>query len=172
MKTMLRKKRWSPVLVGTGIGLLNVVTFYLLNQTIGTSSAFEQLGVYLYSLFAPAYLASSEYPYMQTPVINWYVAFVVGIFFGAWISAKLSGYTPQAIPSVWQANFGPSKTIRALGAFVGGFVLMFGARIARGCTSGHAISGGMQLHTAGWMFMIALFVSGIVTAHLLYKKDR
>lgn len=170
MESMLHKKRWSPYVVGTGIGLLNVGAVYFLSQTIGASSAFERVGILLYSFVYPSLVPNTGYIFSLPPYINWHVAFVIGIFIGAWISAKLSGYTAQQIPSVWQANFGASWRTRALGAFVGGIIIMMGARIARGCTSGHAISGGMHLATAGWLFMIALFASGIVTAHILYKK--
>ena len=57
-----------------------------------------------------------------------------------------------------------------LGAFVGGAILIFGARMAGGCTSGHGLSGGMQLSTSGWIFLAAMFASGVPTAMLLYSK--
>ena len=57
-------------------------------------------------------------------------------------------------------------------AFVGGVILMFGARLAGGCTSGHGISGSLQLAISGWTFFIAVFVAGIVTAFSLYGKVR
>lgn len=170
MEHILQKQRWSPYIVGASIGLLNVVAVYFFKQTIGTSSTFERLGVLLYKFVWPHMLEVWHYHFSSAPLINWQVAFVIGIFCGAVVSVKLSGYTPTRIPSLWQANFGSSFNKRALGAFIGGIIIMLGARIARGCTSGHAISGGMQLATAGWLFMIALFASGIITAHLLYRK--
>jgi hypothetical protein len=54
---------------------------------------------------------------------------------------------------------------------LGGAILMFGARVAGGCTSGHGISGSLQLATSGWMFFLSLFISGVCTAYLLYGKE-
>lgn len=172
MENILYKKRWSPYLVGAGIGLLNVGTIYFLQQTIGASSAFERVGALLYSVFTPQHFDATGYHFASKPFINWSCAFVGGIFIGSYISARMSNYTVQRIPSVWQENFGASEVKRAIFAFVGGVIIMLGARIARGCTSGHAISGGMHLATAGWLFMITLFCSGIITAQVLYTKGK
>ncbi len=169
---MLKEKRWPPYLVGTGIGLLGLATIVLMHETLGASSAFERFSAALYALLFPGFYKATGFQVDSGPIINWYCYFVIGILIGGWLSAKLSGFTPQRIPSVWQDNFGPSFFKRAIGAFIGGFILMMGARIARGCTSGHAISGGMHLATAGWLFMIAIFASGILTAHILYRKGR
>jgi uncharacterized protein len=48
--------------------------------------------------------------------------------------------------------------------------MLFGARLAGGCTSGHGISGGLQLALSSWVFMISLFSSGIIIALILYPK--
>jgi uncharacterized membrane protein YedE/YeeE len=53
---------------------------------------------------------------------------------------------------------------------VGGFLALFGARLADGCTSGHGISGCLQLAVSGWFFFIVMFASGILTARLLYGR--
>jgi uncharacterized membrane protein YedE/YeeE len=71
---------------------------------------------------------------------------LVGILLGAWVSSKLSGdRQPETVPELWARRFGPSARKRYLFAFLGGVVLMFGARLAGGCTSGHGISGSLQL---------------------------
>ncbi|MCA9168672.1 MAG: YeeE/YedE family protein, partial [Planctomycetales bacterium] len=62
--------------------------------------------------------------------------------------------------------------LRAAAAFVGGATLMFGARLAGGCTSGHGISGALQLAASGWVFFAAVFVSGVVTTMALLGKVR
>lgn len=168
MLFLLKEKRWSPYLVGFGIAAVGVASYYFFNHSLGASSAFERCALVLYALFSPVVLKG--YALIKPPFINWHVAFIIGVFFGSMIAANISGYRPEKIPSVWKDAWGNSWHGRILGAFVGGFILMLGARIARGCTSGHAISGGMQSATAGWLFMIALFASGILTAHILYKR--
>jgi uncharacterized membrane protein YedE/YeeE len=88
---------------------------------------------------------------------------------GSLLAARLSGTRPVgAIPALWRARFGSSRTLRYAAAFVGGAVMLFGARLAGGCTSGHGISGGLQLATSSWVFLAAMFAGGITTAFTLY----
>jgi uncharacterized membrane protein YedE/YeeE len=56
-------------------------------------------------------------------------------------------------------------------AFIGGVVIIFGARLADGCTSGHGISGVLQLAVSSWTFFIVMFASGIVTAFILFRRN-
>jgi hypothetical protein len=56
-------------------------------------------------------------------------------------------------------------------SLLGGFLIMFGARVAGGCTSGHGISGSLQLALSGWIFFIAVFAGGILAALLLKTKE-
>jgi hypothetical protein len=58
-----------------------------------------------------------------------------------------------------------------MGAFAGGVILMFGARLAGGCTSGHGISGSLQLALSGWAFFASVFLSGILTAFLIFGRE-
>jgi len=91
---------------------------------------------------------------------------------GALLSALLGGvFKFSAESSVWTASFGPSKTKRLIAAFLGGIIIMYGARLADGCTSGHGISGCLQLAVSGWLFFIVMFASGILTAKLLYGRS-
>jgi uncharacterized membrane protein YedE/YeeE len=97
---------------------------------------------------------------------------VVGLALGAFVSSRLSGDTPaETVDGLWRARFGASRRKRYLVAFLGGVVLMFGARLAGGCTSGHGISGSLQLALSGWVFFASVFVSGILTALLLFGKE-
>ena len=78
----------------------------------------------------------------------------------------------ETVPEVWRARFGPS-TARSLGAaFLGGVLIMFGARLADGCTSGNGISGSLQLAVGGWTFFLTLFASGIATCLVLFGHGR
>ncbi len=97
---------------------------------------------------------------------------VLGLLIGAWISAWLAGsYRVEHVPELWQSRFGSSKTLRYAGAFVGGVLVLFGARLAGGCTSGHGLSGGMQLAVSSWLFFAAFFASGIATAFTLFGTE-
>jgi uncharacterized membrane protein YedE/YeeE len=70
---------------------------------------------------------------------------------------------------MWVARFGDSLLLRAAVAFTGGLFMAFGARLAGGCTSGHGISGALQLNVASWVAVVCMFAGGIATAMLLYR---
>lgn len=161
MISYLREKSWSPYAVGTGIGLLTIILAYTMNRFLGASSAYEGCGIFIESLLSGNQTIS---------LVDWKTIFVVSIFFGSFVSSKLSGTQAKNLPSIWTKTFGNSKLNRYIAAFFGGMLVLFGARIAGGCTSGHAISGGMQLALTGWFFVLVLFVSGIITAFILYKR--
>jgi uncharacterized membrane protein YedE/YeeE len=89
---------------------------------------------------------------------------------GAFLSAISSGeFSSQWLPSMWQARFGEhSLALRLLVAFGGGALMALGARLAGGCTSGHGISGSMQLALSSWIVLGCLFAGGMATAALMY----
>jgi uncharacterized membrane protein YedE/YeeE len=95
---------------------------------------------------------------------------VVGMVIGALISSLLSGdFSWQWVPARWAAAFGTDPLHRTLVALVGGILLGFGARWAGGCTSGHGISGTMQLAVSSWISSICFFVGGIAMAQILFS---
>ncbi len=88
---------------------------------------------------------------------------------GALISSLLSGdFGWQWIPDRWAAAFGTNVLLRVIVALIGGILLGFGARWAGGCTSGHGISGTMQLAVSSWISAICFFVGGIIMAQILF----
>src|SRR5262249_57591571 len=101
----------------------------------------------------------------------WQVALVVGIAIGAFISMRLSGARRHPISPIWQRALGSSSPARrCVVAFVGGFIMLFGARIADGCTSGHGLSGMAQLAVGSTVAVAAMFAGGIATAMLLLRR--
>ena len=75
------------------------------------------------------------------------------------------------MPAVWRANFGDSVMKRYAAAFLAGFIVLYGARLAGGCTSGHMMSGIMQTALSGYLFAAGAFLAGIPTALYLFRKE-
>ncbi len=95
---------------------------------------------------------------------------VIGVVIGALVSSILSGdFNLQWIPSVWSLNFGNNIVLRLVVGFAGGILLGFGSRWADGCTSGHGISGTMQLAVSSWISAICFFIGGILMAQLIFN---
>ena len=87
---------------------------------------------------------------------------------GGGLSASGGEVTNEWLPPMWIARFGDNIILRAVVAFAGGILMAFGARLAGGCTSGHGISGTLQLNLASWIAVICFFIGGIAVAMLLY----
>jgi uncharacterized protein len=158
---------------GLGIGLVLIVAVGLV-QPIGVSTQYVVLdGVLLHTLL-PAVAAQS--PYLAETARGWTLAsyeffFVVGIPIGAFASAWATGrFTRRMVPVEWERRFGPAPGTRLVWSFIGGFLLLFGARFGGGCTSGHMISGISQLAVSSFLFSAAVFAGGIVTARWLYRE--
>jgi uncharacterized protein len=170
---VLQRKRWSPYAVGALIGLLSWFAFFSADRPIGVSTAIARTAGMLLSAVAPERVAGNPYFAKFPAVVDWEWMLVIGAALGAWISSRLSGDRPvEAVEPLWRERFGNSRRKRYLFAFLGGVVLMFGARLAGGCTSGHGISGSLQLALSGWLFFASVFVSGILTAFLLFGKEK
>jgi uncharacterized membrane protein YedE/YeeE len=107
----------------------------------------------------------------KSPRISWEMMLLVGVFFGALASARLSGDRFRAtVPSLWSRRFGSSTAKRFAFAFVGAGLMVFGARLAGGCTSGHGISGTLQLAVSSWVFITLAFATAVATAFAMYGK--
>ena len=125
---------WSPYLAGALSGLVSVLSVWIAGQYLGASTTFVRTAGLLEQLFAPDRVATMEYFIKTAPKIDWQWMFVVGIFLGALIAALTSkSFRWQGLPDMWQERFGPnSKGKRAVFAFAGGTIAMFGARLADG----------------------------------------
>lgn len=123
-----------------------------------------------------AYLAKSNGKYAKSVAnpLNYSFVFVLAMMAGAFISSMARGgldKDERTIPALWRANFGNSAATRYLVAFLGGFVVLYGARLAGGCTSGHMMSGMMQTALSGYVFAMGAFLAAIPVAVLMYKKE-
>ena len=162
---------WSPYVVGVLIGLLVLSTLALAGHKIGASSAYSDTAGMIGRLFAPEHIASVPYYQKSKPMIGWtftiVLGAVVGSFLAAWTGGELTGTYLQ---DMWIARFGAdSGWLRAFVALCGGALMAFGARMAGGCTSGHGISGTLQLAVSSWIAVICFFIGGIATALLIYR---
>jgi hypothetical protein len=169
MKNPLRQEEWSPYVAGAGLGVVAIFSLMLAGQLPGSSGAFQNLAAFFAQPLFPENLFFSI---LMPAQITWQVWLLLGVFFGAMLSALLAGvWKLDPNPDTqWKAIFGPQVWKRWVMAFIGGIVLEFAAGIAGGCTSGLAISGAVQLAPAAFLFIPAMFISGIPTALLIYRK--
>jgi uncharacterized membrane protein YedE/YeeE len=168
----LRMQHWSPYVVGALIGVLSWFAFASVDKPLGVSTAIARTTGMMENVAASGHVAQNPYFQRFPPAVDWEWMLVAGIALGALVSARLSGGSPCATADgPWLRRFGGSARKRLWSAFAGGALVMFGARLAGGCTSGHGISGSLQLAFSGWLFFAAVFASGLVTARLLFGKE-
>ena len=168
----VRKEEWSPYIAGGLLGLVGVLAVALSNHLLGASGAFENLAGLIGRAVAPAAFDNLYFNFIMPPGITWQVILLVGVFFGGMLGALSAGtWKWRTMPDKqWTSVFGRSRLKRWGVAFFGAIVLEIGAGIAGGCTSGLAISGGMLLAPSAFLFIGAMFVSGIATAFILYRR--
>ena len=168
--SMKEDQRWSPYLAGALSGLVSIGSIWFVGKYLGASTTFVRTTGMLEKLFSSERVATMPYFLKEVPLIDWQWMFVIGIAIGAFFAAVSSGsFRLQAVPTMWQERFGTAVAPRALVAFIGGIIAMFGARLADGCPSGHGLSGSLQLAVSGFIALACFFIGGLVTANLLYK---
>jgi uncharacterized protein len=160
---------WSPYLVGAGIGLLSWLTFYFSDKPIGASSFYATLAGFIGQLVAKRHTDSLAYFKANPPQIDWGFVFVISTILGAFIAAWTGGeIRNELLHPMWVDRFGDSIVLRGVIGFAGGVLMAFGARLAGGCTSGHGISGTLQLNAGSWLTVTFMFIAAIATAMLLF----
>ena len=163
-------ERLSPYAVGIGIGVLSWITFIVSKKPIGCSTAYARTSGMIERIFRGDKVLQKPYYRQFAPVVDWEWMLVLGVVAGALVSSLLSGdFHLQVVPPLWAATFGYTPVARFLTALFGGVCLGFGARWAGGCTSGHGISGTLQLAVSSWVSAICFFIGGIVAAHVLFR---
>ncbi|MBZ0297750.1 MAG: YeeE/YedE family protein [Anaerolineae bacterium] len=176
MVSYIRKEEWSPYAAGALLGIVGVLAVWLSNSLLGASGAFENLAGLVGTSIAPNLFNNIYFNFIMPPEITWSVVLLVGLFFGGMLGAATSGTLKWGKKDAansdeqWKSVFGPQVWKRWLLAFIGAIVLEYAAGIAGGCTSGLAISGGMLLAPSAFLFIAAMFTSGIITAMLIYRR--
>ncbi|MFW6115051.1 MAG: YeeE/YedE thiosulfate transporter family protein [Thermodesulfobacteriota bacterium] len=163
-------KRWSPYAVGFLIGVLSWLSFALSDKPLGVSTAYARTSGMIEELIEGESVKEREYYRQYVPKIDWEWMLVAGLVIGAFVSAQVSGdFDLRWIPPLWRDSFGSTGIFRWLTALLGGFIMGIGARWAGGCTSGHGISGTLQLAVSSWIALICFFVGGVVSAFMIYS---
>jgi hypothetical protein len=130
---ILKKTTWSPYLAGALIGVVSWFSVLTAGKYLGVSTTFVRTIGMIESIFIPERVVSLPYFVKEKPIIDWQWMEVLGILIGAFIAAKLSGdFKRTFIPPMWKKRFGSSRFKRCIVAFLGGVILMFGARMADG----------------------------------------
>jgi hypothetical protein len=154
IKAFISQETWSPYAAGVMLGIVGILVVLLSNALLGASGAFESVAGWLGKL------------------ITWSVILLVGVVIGGFLGALSSRTFKFRFndDAQWKKIFGPQPWKRWVIGFSGAIILEYAAGIAGGCTSGLAISGGMLLAPAAFLFIAGMFVSGIITALLVYGR--
>jgi uncharacterized protein len=159
-------KKW--LYAGIGLAVLNAVVFLTAgtNRIIGASTAYPYVADLITGTTGSAYYAKMTEPG------KWEVIFLSGAFLaGLIISIIRKDFKITSVHSNWKKYKGGSVSKRLVWAFIGGFILIFGARMAGGCTSGHVLSGGMQLSVSSLVFAVFVFAGLLITGKYFYKSQ-
>jgi len=163
---------WSPYLAGFGLGLTLLAAFVIMGRGLGASGAFSSLVAAGTEAVAPEHARSNEFyaGYLgdgsQSPLLDWLVFEVLGVLAGGFLSGTLAGRTRLMV----ERGDHISNRARYALAFLGGGMMGFGAKFARGCTSGQALTGGALLNLGSWAFMIAVFAGGYAMAYFMRRQ--
>jgi uncharacterized membrane protein YedE/YeeE len=163
----------NPYLAGIGLGLVLLAAFVFMGRGLGASGAFNSTIAWILSLVAPGYAASNEFlsRYLEGPghpLKAWLVFEVLGVFTGAVLSGLLARRMSRTIEKGPRA----SVALRLTLAFLGGWIMAFGAALGRGCTSGQALTGGALLNAGSWIFMLCFFGGAYGAAWFVRRQWR
>ncbi len=160
----------NPYLAGILLGLVLFAAFFITGNGLGASGGMNRVIVWVEDLFVPDHVNRTSYLAemaggAKDPLDSWIVFLSLGTVVGGFVSGWLTGRFKVEI------NRGPNTPVRVrlLTAFIGGSAMGFGARLARGCTSGQALSGGAVLSVGSWAFMFAVFAGAYALAYFLRK---
>ncbi len=162
---MRTSKYWNPYLAGALLGILLFLAFLLTGHGVGSSGGISRVVVAIEDTVVPRHVDRT--PYLaemaggeRSPLDHWIVWQVGGILLGGFISGLLR----KRVRIQTYRGPGISDKTRWLMALLGGMLMGYGARMARGCTSGQALSGGAVLSVGSWAFTLAVFAGGFLLA--------
>lgn len=163
---------WNPYAAGVALGLVLLATLLVMGRGVGASSASFRAGVWALRAAAPEHVASVPAMEVLTrnrhPLDDWIVVEVLGMALGGALGALTAGRFGREV--VRGPTFGAGGRIAL--AVSGGVLMGFAARLARGCTSGQALSGGAVMSVGAWAFMLSVFAGGYATAWVVRRQWR
>lgn len=157
----MRKFHWTWWKGGIALGLVSAFAF-LTYGGLGASTSYTRLVALVLNQVVPEFISENAYFQKVAPVIDWQLLLVAGIIMGGFIAAKVMGISAKDHPT--------PDAKRKLMMFGGGFLILFGARLADGCTSGHVITGITQLSVGSFIFGGMVFAAGIPVARYLARR--
>lgn len=166
----LEKPYINPYLAGILLGIVLFLAFFLTGSGLGASGGLNRLLVFVQDLVAPGHV--DRVPYLlemaggeRNPLDSWIVFLTLGTIVGGFISGRIHHRVKA------ETIKGPRISVRTrwFMAFIGGLLMGYGARFARGCTSGQALSGGAVLSVGSWAFMFAVFGGAYALAYFLRR---
>lgn len=166
------KPYWNPYLAGIGLGLVLLLSYLIMGRGLGASGAFSTVVSVGVSAAAPEHSRSNPFyaEYLsdetRSPFKDWLVFEVLGVIVGGFVSGALAGRLRRTIEK------GPRISVRSrlVFAFAGGTLMGIGAKLARGCTSGQALTGGAILNVGSWAFMLMVFAGAYAFAYFMRRQ--
>lgn len=174
IKVIPVKPYWNSYLSGIGLGIVLLLAYVIMGRGLGASGAFSSMVTVGVQTVAPEHVKSNEFysEYIgdgsKSPLKDWLVFEVIGVMAGGLLSGALAGRIKLS------TDKGPNITTgkRLMFALIGGIIMGIGAKLARGCTSGQALTGGAVLNLGSWAFMFAVFAGGYALAYFMRRQWR
>jgi uncharacterized membrane protein YedE/YeeE len=174
MKTLrtTEKKYWNPYIAGVGLGLTLLTSFVIMGRGLGASGAFTSLISFAVNTISPEHVQTNSMynAYIQNqlghPLLDWIVFEILGVLIGGFLSGYFSGRLKFNIDKGLRISSGSRLVL----AFIGGTIMGFAAKIARGCTSGQALTGGALLNVGSWIFMLSVFAGAYAIAYFVRRQ--
>jgi len=163
---------WNPYVAGVALGLVLLLTFYLMGTGLGASGAVARTAAVVAHSVDPQATEANPYfkdfykPGASHPYVNWIVFEVLGVFLGGLVAVLTARRFRPGVGRGPTAGVG----LRLACAFGGGVIGGIGTRFAMGCTSGQALSGGATMVVGSWVFMMAVFATAFAAAYFVRKE--
>ena len=166
-------KKYTPYIAGALNGVVLVLMAFVYEKFQGTSTSFVRVsGLIQENIGLSEQVHQCSVYCTYVPSIDWQTMTLLGTFFGALALALYKKeFRKSTIPKLWEKRFGASTTKRFIAAFIGGFLIIFGARWAHGCPSGHGLSGMAQLSASSFISLGIFFIVAVIVANIIYKRD-
>ena len=159
-----------PYFGGMVLGIILFLALLLTGNGLGSSGATSRIDAAIVDAVAPSHIDKTPYLLKmaggdKNPLDDW----IVPVFFGALLGGFTSGLFNGRIKLETTKGPNISDRKRWLFAFLGGVIFLYGARLARGCTSGQALTGGATLSAGSWVVMLAIFAGAYGMAYFVRK---